>query len=816
MAQLLNLDIKGLWTDTNELNDSVAQGALSVASNIVVDKPNIAESRRGFKAYAALTSPDSVFTYLNKLVVHYDTNKLAYDSDGAGTFSQISGTFAHPESGYKTRAVKANQNLYLNTSTGVRKLDSFSGSFVNSGVPKALDGTAALATGTSGFLTSVYTVAYRIVWGYKDANQNLILGSPSARIEIYNTDTVNPNRDVDLTFAVPSSITTSHFYQIYRTAQIAGQNSPNDELQLVYEANPSSGQITAKSITITDTTPDSLKGAALYTNPSQEGILQSNEQPPFCKDMAWFKDSVFFANTKTKQRLYITLVSVGGTAGIQVDDTLTLAGVTYTAKAAEANNQFAVTTGGLISQNIDATARSLVNTINSSSTNTSVYAYYLTGSDDLPGKILVEERTIGGAAFTAVCSRGTAFSPNLASAESSDNEAKVNRIYFSKPLQPESVPLLNYLDVGSANEPIKRIVALRDSLFILKTEGVYRLIGEDRTSFRVTLFDNTAKLISPESAVPFNNQVYCFTDQGIVAISDSGVAVLSRPIESSLFRIANYSAFSSSFAVSYESDRKYILFTPSLSTDTACSIAWVYNSFTNSWTTWDLAKTCGLVNPTDNKLYLGGSTSLYQERKSFTLDDFADDELAVTVSSSSGYSVVLASVSGIDAGDTLAQGSILRAVITSVDSGTNTLTVDKELSWTAASATVYTPILCKIEWVKQACGNAGVLKHVHDCVLMFEDASFNEIDVSFATNFSEYPTTVTVSPKNRAAWGTFPWGQVAWGGALGGEQTIRTYVPLEKQRANWVKTNVQSSQAFTSFSLLGMSLQFTAMSERFK
>jgi hypothetical protein len=171
--------------------------------------------------------------------------------------------------------MEANRNLYFTTDEGVKKIDALGSAVVNAGGIKALDGSAAL-TGSSGFMATNTSVAYRVVWGIKDANENLILGAPSQRILVSNAS--GGSRDVDLSFTIPDGVTTAHFYQIYRSAQTSGSSVvANDELQLVIERNPTSAEITAKIVTVTDSTSDDLRGATLYTSSSQQGIAQSNE-----------------------------------------------------------------------------------------------------------------------------------------------------------------------------------------------------------------------------------------------------------------------------------------------------------------------------------------------------------------------------------------------------------------------------------------------------------------------------------------------------------------------------------------------------------
>lgn len=820
--QEIDLKIKGLYTHPNQFSE-VPEGALSVADNIVIDRESVAEVRRGFNTYGnQLTVSGSIsqlFEYQNRMLVHYD-DKLAYDSDGAGTWTNYSGTFAVPESGYKVRGFKGNSNFYITTAAGIQKIDSLTSTPIDAGAPRALDGSASV-TGASGFLANNKQVAYRMVWGYYDANNNLVLGSPSQRVIVSNTS--GGTRDVSLTFTIPSTITTSWFYQIYRSSQTDTSVEPNDEMYLVVEDYPTAGEITAKSFTLTDSIDDTLRGATLYTSPSQEGILSANEQPPYAKDVTTYKNFYMFANTKTKHRLYLTVISVGGSSGIAINDTVTIAGTTYTGKAAEtaASGEFLVYTGGTPSQNIDTTARSLVRVINTYATNTSVYAYYLPGYDELPGEILIEERDLGGSVFYATGSNGGAFSPSLPTSGTtvaSDNETKTNRVYVSKVDQPEAVPTTNYVDVGTAEYPIERILALRESVFVFKRDGIYRITGTTFETFDVSLFDNTASIKARESAAVFNNQVFVFTDQGVVAVSDGGTAVVSRPIENTIIKLISdaYTNFSTAtFGIGYESDRKYILFTVETTTDTVASVAYVYNAFTGGWTRWLMERTCGLVLQNDGRLYFGGTNDyVYRERKDYASSDYADDQYSVTIVSSSGTTVTLASTVDVATGMTLKQGSI-ESVVQSIDSGTD-ITVADSRSWSAGAASVYQPIAAAIQWTPQYAQNTGMLKQFQECTFLFDTTSFETVTATFSGSITTSGSSVDLTSPIEAGWGAFPWGGIPWGGGVGYSQSIRTYIPRDQQRGHWLNIKLSLNEAFRLFGLAGVSIKFRYMDTRFK
>jgi hypothetical protein len=670
-------------------------------------------------------------------------------------------------------------------------------------------------------------VAYRIVWGKTDANDNKIIGAPSQRFTVGNNS--GGTRDVSINFTIPAGITVTHFYQVYRSGQTASiADEPNDELQLVVEKNPTAGEITAGSVTYVDSTPDTLRGTTLYTSPSQQGIDKANEAPPLSKDVVVFKDCVFYINTKSKQRLFITLIAVGG-SGFVIDDTITIAGVTYTGKAAEnvALAQFEVYTAGTSAENIDVTAKSLVKVINRYVGTTSIYAYYITGFDDLPGQILIEERTIAGAAYVAISSRGSAFSPPIPASGTdyeSGSDTKPNGVYISKPNQPEAVPLLDYVYVGSSDKEIVRAIALRDSIFILKDDGVYRITGETIADFRVSIFDSTTNCIASESAVAINNQVFCFALEGIANISDSGVSIMSRPIERQLLQLSSeqYTNFSSvTHAIAYDSDRKYILFTVDATTDTYPTNAFVYNYVTNTWTRWLLPMGCGIVSDRDNKLYLGSGVStdryVYQERKNYLITDYADHEFAVNITSSLGNSVFLTSTTGILPFMSLSQisgGVIVRNSIINYIISPTEVTVQDSLSWTAGAATVSTPIPAKITYAPIHGGNPASIKHFSELITMFSDANFYKLRYYITTDISISNEFTDVFPIQGATWGLFPWGYLAWGGLYSFVQSIRTYFPAEKNMANWVNVTIEHVQALSTFAMVGMAVVLEEISTR--
>lgn len=324
-----------------------------------------------------------------------------------------------------------------------------------------------------------------------------------------------------------------------------------------------------------------------------------------------------------------------------------------------------------IAEALEQIAKSFVKSINKQTgVNALVYSYYLSGFNDVPGKFLLENRSIVGAGFyiTANSSAtGNELSPAVPTTGNSvisSNEVKPNRIYYSKYQQPDAVPIVNYIDIGPKDKEIQRIIGLRDGLLIFKEDGIYRLTG-DVAPFAVSPFDFSVLLTAPDSAVILNNQVFCLTTQGVIACTDTGVNVMSRNIENILLSISRegFAYKTATFGVAYESDRAYHLWTVESMDDVVATVCYRFNSFTNSWTRWNLSATAGIVNFADNKLYLGSGTSNFtlQERKTLTRTDHADNEFIRTIQFQGvDQNVIeLGSVSGIEIGDVVIQTQYL-------------------------------------------------------------------------------------------------------------------------------------------------------------
>lgn len=198
-----------------------------------------------------------------------------------------------------------------------------------------------------------------------------------------------------------------------------------------------------------------------------------------------------------------------------------------------------------------------------------------------------------------------------------------NTVQFSKQGQPEAVPFFNNFQCGSASYDILRLSALRSSLMILKTDGIYQLNGVSPETFSVQQLDPTFVLIAPQSLAKLNNEIYCLTNKGVVAINESGAKIISYPIKDLIdYDVAQVANLKTDInGTAYEDDYRYVL--------TINNKTYTYNYVSDQWTIWFSGKS-DIASWTvfNSNLYYLDSTRAYRERKTLTSADFQDENNA--------------------------------------------------------------------------------------------------------------------------------------------------------------------------------------------
>ena len=693
MSERVVLESRGLVLAPGEL--SRAGGSLSVASNVNAEAPGVIRSRNGHAREATGVGGPGWKMYSDKelgvgLLYNYGSNLVATAlkyGNGTDGWTTVSGTFTNQPATRMQTAV-SRRNHYVTTDEGVRRIETdFTATMA--GMPKALAldlaGVTVLTGAPGVVLADTESVAYRVTWSRKDAQGIPMEGSPSSRTVVYNNTRTSGYsagvvKNIVCRVVIPkqaltsaTALTAEDYFRIYRSPVAATGIEPSDEMQLVYEANLTAGDITAGYVDVTDATPEAFRilGPALYTNANLggdngvggPGLDQSNDPPPRARDVALFSECLFYSDIEYPHALDLNLLSTVAGTGITAADTLTLGGITYTAIApgAPANNEFQVFTtagGSSASEALERTAIDLCRCINGSTTNTTLWAYYISNPEGLPGLFRLESRT-NGPSFTAVASaHGTAFRPSLAAAVSSAADAFPNGFAYSRPVAGDAVPRVNLGRLGRDDVSLLCSRPLGESLFQFTDAGIYRLTG-DSAPFSVQEFDLTFRLIGRELVVACDDALYAWGYQGIAKITQSGVEYISNAIEPKLLDIINtQSAITASdpaqsaytrlatygFAIAYQGRHKVIFNYPvSVTGGNArnCAAALVYDTRMETWTTWSYSRagdsdqtqgySTGCARAFDDILYFGqwlnagGDTDTYRERRTFTAADYADD-----------------------------------------------------------------------------------------------------------------------------------------------------------------------------------------------
>lgn len=910
----------GLWTAPN--SELSPPGALKQATGTAIKRAGVIEARRPFEQIAVnsdfasgVSSPNTMFEYNAALYVTggTGTSRIYYNPNGlngGAAWTAITSSLDIGQFGLYG-SFEANRCCY----DGVYKLDADGGTPYLMGVPRALDVQLSAAGGTGSLLAITNSVAYRIVFGIKDAKSNLVLGPPSGRA----TYTATGVQNVVVKAWIPTGIysaanATSYFYQVYRTGVQTVVADPGEEMQLVYQAYLTASDIAAKFVSFTDATPDGLRGAALYTNPSQEGIAQGNFQPPTSKAVAYFKTQAFYGNTTSKHRarlqmlgtapVYTITTAAGGftksggsgivtltggpdLTGIPTDGTayisisgattpanngdfpitaivaatsitytnaaavteagaaaarcvatkLIIAGSNYYASLVAENTttpyRYLVTTTGTTSTTVDAAAKSLLRVVNQ--TNANAYGFYESGPDDGAGKMLFEEQSIGGSAFTItaaglVFANGFAPAIQTASGIASQNDAAVNRLYFSKPGQPEHVPLANYFDIGDSNKAILALVRLRESLLVFKTDGLFRVASDGAGNVTVAPLDGTLQLLNANgsngtavlvSAVALANRCYAITTKGIVSVTDSGaVGVIGHPVADKVASAIEYSSSRTNRLLASEMDGVLYAYAP-----TGTNLSYGVNS--QAWTGFGTLPAQNGFVASNGRLYVvradgvgGVWREAWMDADGIGIDTSGapipgDRYLITTGAVISGGTVTVSitayvgspfATSGLTGYAFSSNGSFATVLSDPGGGLTRTLTLSSATGAPSAGARnlIYAPASKTIEWVPYTAGDDGAGARFREVSILLDGAStLTTATVSMYTEATTLTPVAFFTPANSP----LPVG-------VGGLTLLRCLVPPNMQKARRLSVVLTHNTVGEFVFVRGISYEFQTIDGR--
>lgn len=339
-----------------------APGGMLVADNVMLHRPGLIVPRPGFGDTTGIGD----FSAVTGIPVRgwaYDGDIVVQDRGGGPVWylSRLStaaslGLCPPPGNRGASAAAEMRSNLYLTSSLGVQRITSAGAALARAGVrtdyhtfePWAREAV----TGTSGAadrfaLDETSSVAYRYCWVSRDANDYERRSAPSPRIVMRNSDSVAAYVSISRLY-LPTGIGAGDWLELYRTVNSNSNTAdPGDECYLatvheVTAANASAGYIDVGEVW--DQTMDADLGRALYTNPSQGGIVaNANEVPPLAECLAQWSDVMWYGNTTERAVLIVEPVSVYSTGSTEHD----LDGIHYSTK------QGTISSGSLILGSLD-------------------------------------------------------------------------------------------------------------------------------------------------------------------------------------------------------------------------------------------------------------------------------------------------------------------------------------------------------------------------------------------------------------------------------------------------------------------------------
>lgn len=225
---------KGLYLQANSFD--LPDGALEECNNAVISKDGIVSKIRGNYDYLAgsANTLKSLFMYkgrlfgvcTDKLISITDTGTHPNETGSATTVTAAS-TFA--VTGTRIcRTLEQNNNTYMTTDGGVMKIESLTSKVTKAGTPPALD-LGGYFTTTNGSIAGDNQYGWRVVFGRRDANSNLLLGAPSdylfmtnARVDAtWTRSGVSPNWVIAV-----NTGTTSHKLTSGMTVTVASSSVP--------------------------------------------------------------------------------------------------------------------------------------------------------------------------------------------------------------------------------------------------------------------------------------------------------------------------------------------------------------------------------------------------------------------------------------------------------------------------------------------------------------------------------------------------------------------------------------------------------------
>ena len=435
MPQSPVIGARGIYDNPSQFAN-MPQGALVTASNVYIDRDLLVTSRRGFNILSSSGLKSYKFFYFKDTFMSVSSVFLKY-SGGAWTANSFS-AYNPGSSVYPMIMGVSNNNAYIPYSVSpltnsditfpVFKLEDPDAVYntapkpglklwQQAGLPEPMNVYWSLlaAVSTPTWLANNRAVAYRAAIGYRDSNNNLIIGGVSGRKVVLNASggAAYPILGIEIpgdggTGLISGATYSNNFPLIagyhkvflFRSPIVAISAVPSDNMKLVYEAFVSAADMAANQVTVTDLIAEGLEGVDLYTNADQEGILANNSKIPNAKCIAPYKSMMMYSNYRTQHIADIQLLAIGGTIGLdttcklrfffEATPSITWNNADLFIDYAAANNfaiQEVAVPGSSTAANIELCMTDTCDAINCYNFSGALHAKYISDLTSLPGQV---------------------------------------------------------------------------------------------------------------------------------------------------------------------------------------------------------------------------------------------------------------------------------------------------------------------------------------------------------------------------------------------------------------------------------------------
>lgn len=675
MPEEIRLGAAGIWTEPNEL--APPNGALREALNVRIRRPGVIEPRDAFPRddVSAESGHFTILTPWSGGVLAVGGTKLYHlIQDGAQTEITDPGGSSLEITNAESCLVEVSDGVMVPTDNGVyyvdADLDAYPAGILPPSPVYAADGSggSSVPNGSS--------VAFRALTYRELPSGRAYFSGVSDRV-VY-TNSSGGALDVTIRVRLPVDAVAGDVLQVYASEVVAG--TPSDEMALLNGVVLTSSHITdgyyQAELNVTE-----ADGASLYTNETQEGILQSNLRPQPSKRVAWFNGMAFYGDVKGERRWTLEGKASNTAEELTNDyvDTATFSSGSAVVSVTTAEAQWAglpvaeaiggepqsdgtYIPAGTYIDSVDTGANTFTmsnNALASGSAAIDIFAFvriagfdYIyyggAGSADtrigqwqtgeqlieavnLQGDVVAAEEGVGtvyqlatgseslgyirfsstssftievfnGIAGTGWIWRLWSSAGGTYTATEKATEDRPSRLMWSKVLQPEAVPAVNFIDLGAKDEPILGLEATRDSLFVFKRDGVWRVSGDSPETLRVDEHDRSLSLIHPRAVTTYGNDVWAWTTRGIMRINEGGAEDMSGGkirslIESSQRNIVTRAAagtwIGGVFAGGAEVDGVIMFGVPAdnvSATNRWADHVYVYEARTGAWVRWRHAR----------------------------------------------------------------------------------------------------------------------------------------------------------------------------------------------------------------------------------